>query len=94
MVTKDVYLNKVKDQLNIIDYQAKNQDEKLNNSRSNGKNTKINGMSLQSLVEEDKKQLLEMIDEIVSNRISNVDLKSYDFDKDPDCSYNFAIQQL
>ena len=37
---------------------------------------------------------MEAIDEIVMNRIANIDLKSYDFESDPDCSYSFTTQKL
>ena len=37
---------------------------------------------------------METIDEIVQNRIQDIDLKSYDFESDPDCSYSFAPQTL
>jgi len=37
---------------------------------------------------------MEAIDEIVMNRIANIDLKSYDFESDPDCSYSFSTQKL
>jgi hypothetical protein len=38
--------------------------------------------------------ILDAINEMVKDRIADLDLKSYDFNKDPDCSYSFANKYL
>ena len=39
---------------------------------------------------DDGTTILEAINEMLQDRIADVDLKSYDFYKDPDCSYSFG----
>ena len=92
MVTKDVHYKKVQDQLLLVSYDAEAKKKKNVKSKSNIK--EITQNKLKEAVKNDQKQLMEAIDEIVQNRIGNVDLKSYDFESDPDCSYRFDIQKL
>ena len=34
--------------------------------------------------------IIEAVNEMLQDRIAEIDLKSYDFYKDPDCSYSFS----
>ena len=34
--------------------------------------------------------ILEAVNEMLQDRVEAIDLKSYDFYKDPDCSYSFS----
>jgi hypothetical protein len=52
------------------------------------------GPSSIKIIKEDDNDLLIAIKEMVDNRIVEFDLKSYDFNSDPDCSYSFAPEKL
>ena len=40
--------------------------------------------------QQEDQNILDAINEMLQDRIADLDLKSYDFYKDPDCSYSFA----
>ena len=42
--------------------------------------------------EEDNKRFLDNVNDVLENSIDKIDLKSYDFNKDPDCMYKFNYQ--
>ena len=45
-------------------------------------------------LETPEKEFIGAVNEMLQDRIAELDLKSYEFYKDPDCSYSFANKQL
>jgi hypothetical protein len=44
----------------------------------------------EALKDKDGATILEAVNEMLQDRVAQIDLKSYDFYKDPDCSYSFS----
>ena len=44
----------------------------------------------EALKDKDGNTILEAVNEMLQDRVAQIDLKSYDFYKDPDCSYSFS----